>query len=86
MRGHEDGINIKQVYADKLSVVLDRYWREKQLMVGLFYIVAHHDVAGFGAKTRKRKICCPIIYFPCELSTLQQNNFLVNTSLMLINY
>ena len=68
MRGHEDGINIKQVYADKLSVVLDRYWREKQLMVGLFYIVAHHDVASFGAKTRKRKICCPIIYFPCELS------------------
>jgi len=63
-----NGIVVEQSYALSLAKILDRYWREKQLMVGMFFIVAYDDVAGFGARKRKRKICCPLIYFPCELS------------------
>jgi len=41
-------INISDNYADSLTKVLDRYWREKQLLLGRFFIVAYHDIASFG--------------------------------------
>ena len=54
-------------YAESLAKVLDRYEREKQLMFGRYFIVAYFDTGGFGGGSRRRKVCCPIIYMPCKL-------------------
>ena len=62
-------ISTDRSYALSVQAVLERYGREKQLLVGRFFIVANHTITSFGGSSRQRKICCPIIYAPCELET-----------------
>jgi len=62
-----DKLIIEQAHADKLSKVLDRYSREKQLILGRFYIVAYYNISEIGGARKARKVCCPIIYAPCKL-------------------
>ncbi len=66
--GKPVGVIIDQKYADDLKKMLSHYSREKQLIVSRFYIIAYHDVSTFGGNKRKRKVCFPLIYFPCKLS------------------
>ena len=69
IKDQPEGLLIDQKYADDLKKVLSRYSREKQLILSRYFIVAHHNISSFAGKKRLRKICCPLIYFPCKLSS-----------------
>ena len=73
VRGNLAEIPIDHAYAGSLAKILDRYSREKRLMMGRYFIVANHNIGSFAGKKRLRKICCPLIYFPCDLPNKKVN-------------
>lgn len=62
-----DAVAVSESYTESAIKVLDRYNREKQMILCRGFIIAYHDIASLGGGKRARKICCPILYYPCEI-------------------
>ena len=71
-------IPLAPAYAKRLTTPVARYQREKQLVLCRFFLHAYHDVGSFGGGTQRRKICCPILYFPVEFRSGEQSSPSVN--------
>lgn len=74
-------IELTPKYANSLTKILDRFSREKSLLLCHSFLSTHHSTSSFGRK-RKRKICCPILYYP---ATLVGNYVVIDRTKAVIN-
>ncbi len=60
-------IDLEPLYLAKLEKTLDRYSREKELLLCSDFIITYHETRSVGGKKRLRKTCCPLIYYRCSV-------------------